>query len=128
MVVVPAGVHATDFGAAARIYWTLKVAGHPAVSILDGGYAAWAAERPTRSRAGTSKPSPKIFTATLDKRVCSREVEAVERNGDATLVDARPATLLRRQGEGAGRQGLRPHSGRGQSRQRDASTMRRPTG
>ncbi len=27
VVVVPAGVSATDFGAAARVYWTLKVAG-----------------------------------------------------------------------------------------------------
>ena len=43
VVVVPAGVHATDFGAAARVYWTLKIAGHPAVSILDGGFAAWQA-------------------------------------------------------------------------------------
>src|SRR4051794_29403417 len=44
VVVVPAGVHHTDFGAAARIYWTLKVAGVRNVSILDGGYAAWTAE------------------------------------------------------------------------------------
>ena len=45
VVVVPAGVHYTDFGAAARTYWTLKVAGVTKVSILDGGYAAWAAEQ-----------------------------------------------------------------------------------
>ena len=45
VVVVPAGVHYTDFGSAARTYWTLKVAGVAKVSILDGGYAAWAAER-----------------------------------------------------------------------------------
>ena len=45
VVVVPAGVHVSDFGAAARIYWTLKVAGVAKVSILDGGYAAWAAEQ-----------------------------------------------------------------------------------
>src|SRR4029079_12014979 len=30
VIVVPAGVSASDFGAAARVYWTLKVAGHPA--------------------------------------------------------------------------------------------------
>ncbi len=30
-----------DFSAAARVYWTLKVAGHGPVSILDGGYASW---------------------------------------------------------------------------------------
>ena len=45
VVVVPAGVHFTDFGAAARTYWTLKVAGVAKVSILDGGYAAWVAAK-----------------------------------------------------------------------------------
>ena len=58
VVVVPAGVHATDFGSAARVYWTLKVAGHPAVSILDGGFAAWqAASYPAQT--GKNPPSPK---------------------------------------------------------------------
>ena len=52
VVVVPAGVHFTDFGAAARTYWTLKVAGVAKVSILDGGYAAWvAATERDRDRA-----------------------------------------------------------------------------
>jgi thiosulfate/3-mercaptopyruvate sulfurtransferase len=95
VVVVPAGVHVTDFGAAARTYWTLKVAGVPNVSILDGGYAAWAAEN-NAIETGAVKPSPKIFTATLNKSlfVDAREVEAIEHNGGATLVDARPASFF----------------------------------
>src|SRR5260370_550596 len=40
VVVVPAGVNVSDFGAAARTYWTLKYAGVGNVSILDGGLAA----------------------------------------------------------------------------------------
>ena len=94
VVVVPAGVSYTDFGAAARTYWTLKVAGVTKVSILDGGYAAWTAQNPVES--GRGKPSPKIFTATLNKSlfVDAREVEAIERDGGATLVDARPATFF----------------------------------
>src|ERR1700736_5504162 len=39
-VIVSAGTSAGDFSAAARVYWTLKTAGHRAVSILDGGMAA----------------------------------------------------------------------------------------
>jgi thiosulfate/3-mercaptopyruvate sulfurtransferase len=95
VVVVPAGVHYTDFGAAARTYWTLKVAGVAKVSILDGGYAAWAAEQ-NAVESGASKPSPKIFTAALNKALFAdaREVEAIERDGGATLVDARPATFF----------------------------------
>ena len=68
---MPAGVSATDFGSAARVYWTLKVAGHPAVSILDGGFAAWqAAAYPVES--GKVAPAPKIFTVKLDDRLARR--------------------------------------------------------
>src|SRR4029079_6154591 len=95
VVVVPAGVHATDFGSAPRVYWTLKVAGHPAVSILDGGFAAWqAAAYPVE----TGKPAslPKIFSAKFDPRLLAEggHVEAVERAGGAPLVDARPANFF----------------------------------
>jgi thiosulfate/3-mercaptopyruvate sulfurtransferase len=95
VVIVPAGVHATDFGAAARVYWTLKIAGHPAVSILDGGFAAWqAASYPIE--AGTKSPPPKIFTAKLNPRLLTEigEVEAAENAGNATLLDARPASFF----------------------------------
>jgi thiosulfate/3-mercaptopyruvate sulfurtransferase len=92
VVIVPAGVSATDFGAAARVYWTLKVAGHPAVSILDGGFAAWqAAGYPVAS--GTVIPSPKIFMLRYDERSLAQLIE-VENNEHATLVDARPASYF----------------------------------
>lgn len=95
VVVVPAGVHATDFGSAARTYWTLKVVGLAKVSVLDGGFAAWKAAG-NAIEAGASKPSPKIFTAALDKRtlVEAAEVEKIEQSGGATLIDARPASFF----------------------------------
>jgi thiosulfate/3-mercaptopyruvate sulfurtransferase len=92
VVIVPAGVSATDFGAAARIYWTLKVAGHLAVSILDGGFAAWRASA-YPVEGGRKVPSPKIFTVNFDRSLLA-EVEQVERNTGATLVDARPASYF----------------------------------
>ena len=90
VVVVPAGVHQTDFGSAARVYWTLRVAGLKRVSILDGGYAAWkAAGNPVETKP--NPPQPTIFTAELNKGmvVALAEVEKVSRSGGATLVDAR---------------------------------------
>ena len=94
VVVVPAGVHALDFGSAARVYWTLKATGVAKVSILDGGYAAWAADAANPVERGASKPSPKIFTATINKRLIaeSADVAQAERS-NATLVDARPASF-----------------------------------
>jgi thiosulfate/3-mercaptopyruvate sulfurtransferase len=88
VVVVPAGVSSTDFGAAARIYWTLKAAGHPAISILDGGFAGWqAAGFPVE--AGNNVPAPRIFSGKFNETLLA-ELEEVEKNPNATLVDARP--------------------------------------
>ena len=95
VVVVPAGVHFTDFGSAARTYWTLKAAGVSKVSILDGGYAAWSAEQ-NAIETGPSKPSPKIFTATLNKALLAEagDVQKIEQTGGATLIDSRPASFF----------------------------------
>jgi thiosulfate/3-mercaptopyruvate sulfurtransferase len=95
VVVVPAGVGYTDFGSAARTYWTLKVAGVPNVSILDGGYAAWVADR-NAIETGSNAPAPKIFTATLNTALLAdaADVQRIEESGGATLIDARPATFF----------------------------------
>jgi thiosulfate/3-mercaptopyruvate sulfurtransferase len=96
VVVVPAGVHVLDFGAAARVYWTLKVAGHARVSILDGGFAAWKADAANPIETGVNRPEPKIFTVTLDQRLLAPvdEVERLSKLGEATLLDARPASFF----------------------------------
>ena len=96
VVVVPAGVHVLDFGAAARVYWTLKVLGHRNVSILDGGFAAWTADPANPTESGKRAPSPKIFTAALDKSLLAsvEDVEATSRSGNASLIDARPGTFF----------------------------------
>jgi len=95
VIVVPAGVNVLDFGSAARTYWTLKYAGVKDVSILDGGVAAWR-QTGLPLESGTKAPSPKIFTATIDKSILAdaSDVEAIESKGGATLVDARPASFF----------------------------------
>ena len=95
VVVVPAGVSVLDLGSATRTYWTLKYAGVKNISILDGGIAAWrTAGLPLET--GTNAPSPKIFTATVDKSILAEaaDVESIEGKGGATLVDARPASFF----------------------------------
>lgn len=43
VVLIPVGSSANDLAASARAYWTLKHAGHDAVSVLDGGTRGWLA-------------------------------------------------------------------------------------
>ncbi len=95
VVVVPAGVSYTDFGAAARVYWTLKVAGVQNVSILDGGIAAWKAAG-LAVKCGNEAPSPKIFNAKLDKSLIAEteDVQRIVKTHNATLIDARARSFF----------------------------------
>jgi thiosulfate/3-mercaptopyruvate sulfurtransferase len=96
VVIVPAGVHYTDFGSAARVYWTLKIAGLKRISILDGGYAAWKAKPANPVETKPNPPSPTIVTVTLDKALLAEaaDVERVLQSRSATLLDARPASFF----------------------------------
>jgi len=95
VVVVYEGKNPTDFGSAARVYWTLKAAGVPAVSVLNGGMTAWrAAGLPVST--DTSTRSPSKFDVTLDPRLIATrdDVAQVVGNGSARLLDARPAAFF----------------------------------
>jgi thiosulfate/3-mercaptopyruvate sulfurtransferase len=83
---------------AARAWWLFRVFGHRTVSVLDGGFAAWAAEtRPVQvglqRRSPTGYPLPAIDRALVVDRAA---VEAVV-NGvvDAQIVDCRSAARFR---------------------------------
>ena len=92
VVVVYEGKDPTDFGAAARVYWTLKAAGLARLSILNGGVKAWrAAGKPLSTEPVTVAPSNLLVR--IDSRyVATREdVErAIAGGGKTNLVDARP--------------------------------------
>lgn len=91
VVIAPEGLNASEFGAAARIYWTFKHLGHDEVSILDGGWTAWKGEgRPVES--GGVSPRPAEFTADVrpDTLVTTEDLKSGEVAEGAVLVDARP--------------------------------------
>lgn len=92
-VVVHAGKDETDFGAAARVYWTLKSSGVSELAILNGGVAGWEqAGLPLDTGAVTPEPSDITVTAYDKTWLATREdVQAiVEGDQQGSLVDARP--------------------------------------
>lgn len=95
VVVVHEGTDSTDFGSAARVYWTLKAAGVTALSVLDGGMTAWrAAGLPVSTDIAQRTPSR--FEVRLDPRLIATrdEVAQVVNSHSARLLDARPAAFF----------------------------------
>ncbi|RQW69612.1 sulfurtransferase [Halomonas sp. YLB-10] len=91
VVLVPAGTGATDFGSAARVYWTFKVLSHDQVAILDGGFAGWKEQGLEVASDPVEYPDPVRFEGELDESLLAttEEVEAA-RESQGQLVDARP--------------------------------------
>jgi len=92
VIVTNAGRDSLDFGAAARVYWTLKSAGVAHVAILNGGLAAWGRDGRGLSKAEWSNiPSDTDFALAPDWTIDRTGVEAVlDGRSDAILIDARP--------------------------------------
>ena len=93
VILVPAGVNPTDFGSAARAYWTLKAAGHSKVSILNGGYAAWSQDKARPIASGASPvPTMSIYDVEINKALIAEagEIETLLSRGKPILIDSRP--------------------------------------
>lgn len=73
---------AADGSAAARFWWLLRWAGHPAVAVLDGGIAAW---RAAGLPVTVEVPEPSAGTMTV-------------RPGGMPVIDATRAAALGREG------------------------------
>ena len=98
VVVVGAGNGPADFSAAARVYWTLKTAGHRAVSILEGGMAAWTAGpgRPVEEGPGLPPvPTRHPVAFDLSWRCDVGGIERAMAAGDAVVLDSRSADFFR---------------------------------
>jgi thiosulfate/3-mercaptopyruvate sulfurtransferase len=100
-VIVSAGTTVGDFSAAARVYWTLKIAGHERTSILAGGMVAWRRD-PLRSvetgpgRARAASPPPPAYPVRLASQLRA-DVDAVQRamsGQSAVLLDSRATNFF----------------------------------
>ncbi|MCE8034106.1 sulfurtransferase [Billgrantia tianxiuensis] len=91
VIVVAGGTGPTDFGSAARVYWTFKALGHDEVAILNGGFAGWEQQGFETASGPADPPEATFFTATLREELLAttEEVEASRQAGEQ-LVDARP--------------------------------------
>jgi len=96
VVIVAAGTTVGDFSAAARVYWTFKCAGHRAVSILDGGMAAWNGEGRSLEAGAGNSPVTSAYPVAADA-AWRAECAAVERAvvaKNAILLDTRSTSYF----------------------------------
>lgn len=95
-VIVSSGANDTDFGSAARIYWTLRVLGLSDLSILNGGMKAWqAASLPVET--GTVTVAASTFEPSINQNLITTRDQLVSGTGSvpALLVDARPEAFYK---------------------------------
>ncbi|XHC08920.1 rhodanese-like domain-containing protein [Labrenzia sp. ac12] len=112
IVILSEGKSDTDFGSAARVYWTLKSTGFTDLSILNGGLESWkAAGLPVNATAESAFPSELELTFDDTWLATTADVSAVAAGeSNALLVDARPADFFngKKAHEAASRPGTLP--------------------
>jgi thiosulfate/3-mercaptopyruvate sulfurtransferase len=97
VIIVSAGASASDLAAAARVYWTLKAAGHQRIAILDGGYRSWTADPAHPVETGSGRIRSASAYQVLDDISVRSDVEetlAALNSDAATFIDARSASYF----------------------------------
>ncbi len=96
VVITYAGKNATDFGSAARVYWTLKSAGVEQIAILNGGLKAWRNAGLELTYEPVKPARSDIHASLSDQWMLTREgvLDVVEGRSEARLVDARPLAFF----------------------------------
>jgi thiosulfate/3-mercaptopyruvate sulfurtransferase len=109
VVIAATGQGAGDLAAAARVYWTFKVLGHDAVSVLEGGLMGYAnaggrlvqgaAQRPATTFAAAPRPELAPDAAAVQALI-AEGVQAVDARSEGEFVgiytgdeDERPGTI-----------------------------------
>jgi thiosulfate/3-mercaptopyruvate sulfurtransferase len=101
-IIVSAGTTVGDFSAAARVYWTLKIAGHDDTSILSGGMVAWRRDPlraveagPGHAREQLSAPaSPYPIRLVAGLRADVEAVQGAVSGRTAVLLDSRATNFF----------------------------------
>lgn len=90
-VVISSGADATDFGAAARVYWTLKSLGLKELSIVNGGMKAWESTGKPLDKTRT-QIAPSSYAPTFDANWLATQQDVGKHIdlSNAALVDSRP--------------------------------------
>jgi len=92
VVVTYQGRSTTDFGAAARVYWTLKSAGLTEIAILNGGLTSWTAAGQGLSTEAAAAERSAVSFALSDEWLITREgvQDVLAGARQSTMIDARP--------------------------------------
>ena len=92
VVVTYQGANTTDFGAAARVYWTLKSAGLTEIAILNGGLNSWtAAGQGLSAEPAVAARSAASFALSGEWLITREGVQDVLAGArQSTMIDARP--------------------------------------
>ncbi len=95
VVIAYAGSDISDFGAAARVYWTLKSSGFEDISILNGGLAAWSEAGQDLSDASVDpEPTDPGIRWNDQWTATAEQVRGIlDGEGEALLLDARPESF-----------------------------------
>ena len=94
IVVYSSGVDETDFGAAARVYWTLKYLGLTDLSVLNGGFQQWQLAQQAISSDATQVSASQLSVQNNSKLVISKDQllkKIIQQDTAYQLLDARPA-------------------------------------
>jgi len=92
IVVVSSGENVSDFGAAARVYWTLKYLGLAHLSILNGGMQAWGQAQQPVTADVSDLPAPSRYVPVLNDAILATPNDVLAGIGQVQvrLIDARP--------------------------------------
>lgn len=94
-VVVSSGADSTDFGASARVYWTLKYLGLTNLSILNGGLKAWADAGLPQDKSAAAVAASQYKPVLNNALIATKEdVQSKIDSPQTLLVDARPAKFF----------------------------------